>query len=240
MAKFCSNCGNELDENADICLKCGVLVNEKDIKKMTTASTNNNKKSGLPTWAVVLIILGCVIVVPLIIILIICIFAFNAIRENGSDYLEDAKDYLNDYLEDYDAIDEGTIGDTLEVDGIRITLNNVHKYDVIDDNIPEDGSEYLVFFLNAENITSEEKLITYLNFNGLVDDDTCLPKLLFNEIEGTSNLNKELEAGDNIDGYVVFEVEKGWENFDLNYRKILNNKGITFYVTNEKDNNNEI
>ena len=27
MAKFCYNCGNELDENAYICTKCGVKVN---------------------------------------------------------------------------------------------------------------------------------------------------------------------------------------------------------------------
>ena len=27
MAKFCSNCGSELKEGADICLKCGKIVN---------------------------------------------------------------------------------------------------------------------------------------------------------------------------------------------------------------------
>jgi uncharacterized membrane protein YvbJ len=25
---FCSNCGEKLNENADICLKCGVLVKQ--------------------------------------------------------------------------------------------------------------------------------------------------------------------------------------------------------------------
>ena len=37
MAKFCSNCGNKLNENADICLKCGVLIDKKD--------NNNNVKT---------------------------------------------------------------------------------------------------------------------------------------------------------------------------------------------------
>lgn len=32
MAKFCANCGNELDENADLCLKCGALVSKKETK----------------------------------------------------------------------------------------------------------------------------------------------------------------------------------------------------------------
>lgn len=29
MAKFCSNCGNELKEGADICLGCGKIVSEQ-------------------------------------------------------------------------------------------------------------------------------------------------------------------------------------------------------------------
>ena len=28
MAKFCQNCGNELNEGADVCLKCGKSVNK--------------------------------------------------------------------------------------------------------------------------------------------------------------------------------------------------------------------
>lgn len=28
MSKFCTNCGNELNENQDLCLKCGKLVNK--------------------------------------------------------------------------------------------------------------------------------------------------------------------------------------------------------------------
>ena len=28
MSKFCSNCGNEIDENAEICPKCGVRVKQ--------------------------------------------------------------------------------------------------------------------------------------------------------------------------------------------------------------------
>ena len=41
MAKFCYNCGKELNDNADICLNCGVLVN----KNIKTVNTNNEKKN---------------------------------------------------------------------------------------------------------------------------------------------------------------------------------------------------
>ena len=37
---FCHNCGNKLDENAMICLKCGVLIKEQQEKKVVK---NENK-----------------------------------------------------------------------------------------------------------------------------------------------------------------------------------------------------
>ena len=38
MAKFCSNCGKELQENQAVCLNCGVMVNKED-------NSNNKTKS---------------------------------------------------------------------------------------------------------------------------------------------------------------------------------------------------
>lgn len=40
MAKFCYNCGNELDENAYICTKCGVVVGENKSNKVSTSNDN--------------------------------------------------------------------------------------------------------------------------------------------------------------------------------------------------------
>lgn len=42
MAKFCSNCGSELNEQQDICLKCGVRV-----RKDNPMNTDPNAKSKL-------------------------------------------------------------------------------------------------------------------------------------------------------------------------------------------------
>lgn len=40
MAKFCSNCGAEVNENQDICLKCGVRINKEN-----PANNDPNAKS---------------------------------------------------------------------------------------------------------------------------------------------------------------------------------------------------
>lgn len=48
MEKYCSNCGNELKENADVCLKCGKLLNVKN------NNSTNKKGTGLSIASMVL------------------------------------------------------------------------------------------------------------------------------------------------------------------------------------------
>lgn len=49
MAKFCSNCGSELNEEQVICLKCGVAVKSNTIPNKTNNTSNNasSDKQGL-------------------------------------------------------------------------------------------------------------------------------------------------------------------------------------------------
>lgn len=41
--KYCSNCGAELKEGAQVCLNCGVIVDEK-VKEMEEKETNQKSK----------------------------------------------------------------------------------------------------------------------------------------------------------------------------------------------------
>ena len=43
MAKFCTNCGAELNEEQDICLKCGVRINKTN--STNPANSDPNAKS---------------------------------------------------------------------------------------------------------------------------------------------------------------------------------------------------
>ena len=56
MAKYCSNCGNELKANADICLNCGKIVNEH----LTNQNVNKDPNAKSKIVAGILgILLGC-------------------------------------------------------------------------------------------------------------------------------------------------------------------------------------
>ena len=56
MAKYCSNCGSELKEGADICLKCGKIVNDRT----NTSNINKDPNAKSKIVAGILgILLGC-------------------------------------------------------------------------------------------------------------------------------------------------------------------------------------
>lgn len=46
MAKFCSNCGAKLSEGADVCLKCGKIINTENITS-DDLSTRSKLAAGL-------------------------------------------------------------------------------------------------------------------------------------------------------------------------------------------------
>lgn len=59
MGKFCSNCGKEINENADICLNCGILI-KKDMKVKTKKNVVPGK--GLSIASMILGIIATLIV----------------------------------------------------------------------------------------------------------------------------------------------------------------------------------
>ncbi len=204
MAKFCTNCGKELEENAAMCVNCGKLVdngNKKDDKK---------KKKGLPTWAIVLIVVGSVILLPLILIIVISIVGYNIFSDM------DTKDHI-----DNNKILAGTIGDTLKSDDFKITLTDAIMYSSIEGSyytdMPADGKEYLVFFFNIENISDESEYISTYNFDGYVDDNAVSVKYLMNDINGIESLGLDLSPGKKASGYVAFEIDTTWKDFEIQF-----------------------
>lgn len=241
MAKFCSNCGNEMLDEAVMCVKCGTMVgNVKKEKSNTITNTNNGgKKKGLPTWAIVLIVVGCVVLIPLIILAILFFVGYKSFENVDKDEI---KDDFNDYIEENTGgySSSGTIGDTLTGEDIRITLTGAYMYDSIGDgyliDTPDEGKEYLLFFFDVENISDDNKYISYYDFDGYVDDVDVSTAILFNDVDGIKNLSSDLAPGKKAKGFVAFEVDKTWNEFEIHYKEnIWENNTLIFKVTNSNE-----
>lgn len=59
--KFCMACGAKISADSRYCDKCGDDTENSKVNKPVPANTQNSKK-GLPAWAIVLIVIGCVLV----------------------------------------------------------------------------------------------------------------------------------------------------------------------------------
>lgn len=234
MAKFCTNCGKEIDENAAICLNCGVIIGN-DTKVNQNTNNNNNtskKKKGLPVWAIVLIVVGSVLLIPLILFIIVGItYAKFSTTTEQNDYYDD-----DSYYEDY-TTKRGTIEDTIEIGDFEITLNEALMYSKIEgssyyDDIPDYGNEYLIFFLDVKNISNSESYISDYSFEGYADGEEVDVIYLFNDVNGHSDLDEYLSPGRRTKGYVAFEVDKSWDRFELSYEDWYSGEKAIFSVLN--------
>ena len=213
-------------------------------KENTTSNTNTNtgnggKKKGLPTWAIVLIVVGCVVLIPLIILAILFFVGYKSFENVDKDEI---KDDFNDYIEENTGgySSSGTIGDTLTGEDIRITLTGAYMYDSIGDgyliDTPDEGKEYLLFFFDVENISDDNKYISYYDFDGYVDDVDVSTAILFNDVDGIKNLSSDLAPGKKAKGFVAFEVDKTWNEFEIHYKEnIWENNTLIFKVTNSNE-----
>lgn len=226
MAKFCTNCGKELDEKASLCLNCGVLVGNANNNQ------NKEKKKGLPTWTIVLIIVGCVFLLPIIILVIFFIFAFNTINK----IIENPD--INMWTDGESIIEEGTIGDTLISGDFKITLIDALIYNRVGTDestmdVPDEGKEYLVFFFDVQNISDEIQYISDFDFTGYVDGYEIEVEYLYNDIDGIGDLDATLKSNKKTKGYVAFEVEETWETFEIRYSDWFDDRELVFKVLNE-------
>lgn len=222
MAKFCINCGNELPENAAMCVNCGTMVNG-------SGNNKGNKKKGLPTWAIVLIVVGCVIILPILILVILSIVGINYAEKNGID--------IKNYVENI-TTSRGTIGDTLNDDTLKITLTNALTYSEIEgvlSGTPDDGKEYLVFFFTVENIGDEDTYISTYDFDGYVDDTAIDETVILGTIDGYEEIGGNLAAGKKANGYLAFEVNTNWKKFDVHYKNdyLDSSDSMIFEVVND-------
>ena len=101
---------------------------------------------------------------------------------------------------------------------------------------PKEGKEYLVFFFNIENISNESEYISNYDFSGYVDGYTVSTKNTINDINEMEELGTELAPGMKTKGFVMFEIDKTWQEFEIHFDKLFETSELIFKVVNEENN----
>ena len=89
------------------------------------------------------------------------------------------------------------------------------------------GKKYLVLFLSVYNKGIEND---YFNVNYLsaeVDGKDTENTFLFNEPEGYPTIFTNIEGGDTMEGFIVWEVPEGWKKLKVSYKGWKDTDGLT-------------
>lgn len=136
------------------------------------------------------------------------------------------------------------IGEYIQGENFKITLADAKLYDEIQSpdseyltDTPDDGNQYLVLFLEAENISDEEQNINMFYYDAYLDDTSVDTELLFTEPEGYSMFSDDVAAGKKLKGYVAYQVPKGdWSTLEFTYEDgILSDSEKYEFIVNSND-----
>lgn len=246
MAKYCGNCGKEVDRKAVVCVNCG-----RSLKKTSDGVHNsksvkilNDDKKGLPAWAIVLIVLGSLLVLGVILFFGILLAAFSYFTEEGYNDIKDVysdirDDFEDEFREERSHTLRGTVRDTLDTDNYSLTLLNYKTMDVIETTYSAekavDGKEFLVLYFRVKNNSDKSFYVSDYDFSGYENDRKIDNKYLYYKIEGFSPLNDSVASGKYIEGYLVYEVSREWEDFEIHFidkRDYYNKTEMIFDISN--------
>lgn len=188
MDKFCSNCGKELKEGADVCLGCGAFVNQNKI------NTKKNKKNKA-------LIASFISISSLIFIVIIA-----AIISDDSNSTE-KEEYIF-----------ANVGDELICENYKVVINSFqYKTGYIDNyqKIP-DGEEWIGLIVTVTNTSSEERTIYNSDFNIInTNGEILTPDSFTYKVWGVESLsNPKLSSNGVKTGYIAF-TNNNIDNSDI-------------------------
>ena len=132
-------------------------------------------------------------------------------------------------------------GNKIEGKGWNISLLSAKTYTTVGDgdneflkSTADDGKEYLILFFEVENTSDEDDYFNWLNFKAYEDDySTDLEVLFVDKIDGYEGISGDVAVGKKAKGYVSYEVNKGWKEFEITYDDGVwsSNKVATFTIT---------
>lgn len=159
---------------------------------------------------------------------------------NKEDIASEDYVYSNSVYGEYefDAAKKTEIGTEINDDKWNVKLLDAKKYESVEGTFsekPDDGKEFVIFFVEAKNNSSEDDYFNSLYFRFYIDGYLSSQTLLLSDIEGYDSIGGDVAAGKMIKGYVAVQAPIGWKSAELIYDDgtFTENRVAEFAITNE-------
>lgn len=206
--KLCKYCQTEIPKKAKICPNC------------------KKKQSGKLKW----------IVIAVIVVILIAAIAGGGgdttpqrvdntnlpsesnEKQQGTSKTEDKQEETTKTEEEQEEIIFG-VGETAELNGVRVTMTDYSESNGSEYNKPSDGNVFLlVEFLIENNTDSELTVSSLVSFEAYADDyalNYSLAAVL--EKETSNQLDGQIAAGKKMKGTIGYEVPADWQEVEIHY-----------------------
>lgn len=194
--KQCKHCKSEIPYDAKVCPVC-------------------RKKQGAP---------GCLIVVLVVVVLVV-IAAFAGGGESSTPQKVESTSGTSQSASQASQAQSQpeqtvfTVGDTVELNGVKTTLLSAEEYPGKQYMMPTDGNVFLVCQFEIENDSSAEiNVSSMVSFNAYCDDYSVSLSVTGEMLEDSwKSLDGTVAPGKKINGVIAYEIPQDWQKMEISY-----------------------
>lgn len=194
--KQCKHCKSEIPYDAKVCPVC-------------------RKKQGAP---------GCLIVVLVVVVLVV-IAAFAGGGESSTPQKVESTSGTSQSASQASQAQSQpeqtvfTVGDAVELNGVKTTLLSAEEYPGKQYMMPTDGNIFLVCQFEIENDSSAEITVSSMvSFNAYCDDYSVNLSVTGEMLEDSwKTLDGTVAPGKKINGVIAYEIPQDWQKMEISY-----------------------
>lgn len=194
--KQCKHCKSEIPYDAKVCPVC-------------------RKKQGAP---------GCLIVVLVVVVLVVIAAFAGGGESNSPQKVESTSGTSQAASQASQAQSQPeqtvfTVGDTVELNGVKTTLLSAEEYPGKQYMMPTDGNVFLVCQFEIENNSSAEiNVSSMVSFNAYCDDYSVSLSITGEMLEDSwKSLDGTVAPGKKINGVIAYEIPQDWQKMEISY-----------------------
>lgn len=207
---YCKHCGKEIEDDAKFCAGCGKSVAE-EVKKQVAAPVveePKKKKKRHPILGTILLVIGIFIVI-------------GALAGGGDEpqKVDTAEPAATNAPAETTGPEVFTVGDTLEMDDVLVTLNDVYESSGSQFLKPTDGNVFVICEFTIENNSNSELAVSsMMSFECYFDDYAANLSLgAMTADQSKQQLDGTVAAGKKIHGVIGYEAPTDWAEMEVRF-----------------------